>query len=134
MARLTHELRDLIVDRVGRFTTDVLVGWEAGTQGKQRVGGKLFDRHPPEYFEGQRREDWYAGYRSGMAHREEKASSRTVVFIGENAEGQVTIRRKGWGVRRGEVVTQMERKGCYGDITVMYWDGSMIVRTVNCGI
>jgi len=27
MAKLTQELRDLIADRVGRFSTDVLVGW-----------------------------------------------------------------------------------------------------------
>lgn len=134
MAKLTQELRDLIVDRVGRFTTDVLVGWEAGTQGKQRIGGKLFDRHPPDYFVGSRLSDWYAGYKAGLTYHGEKASRRTVVFVGENAEGQVIVHRKGWGARRGEVVTQMERKGCYGDVTVMYWEGSKIVRTVNCGI
>ncbi len=134
MARLTQGLQDLVVDRVGRINTDVLVGWDAGTQGKQRIGGKLFDRIPPDYFVGPRRDDWYAGYRAGLAHRKEKASSRTVVFVGENAKGSVTIHRKGWGARRGEVVTQMERKGCYGTVSVFYWDGSKIARTVTCGI
>lgn len=134
MARLTQELRDLIAERVGRFNTDVLVGWEAGMQGKQRIGGKLFDRHPPDYFVGPRRDEWYAGYRAGLAQHKQMASTRTVVFVGENTAGPLTIRRKGWGVRRGEVVTQMERKGCYGSVTVFYWEGSKVVRTINCGI
>lgn len=134
MAKLTQELCDLISDRVGRFSTDVLVGWEAGMQGKQRIGGRLFDRHPPDYFVGPRLADWYAGYNAGLAYHGEKASSRMVIFVGENAEGQLTIRRKGWGVRRGEIVTQMERKGCYGTVSVFYWEGSKVVRTVNCGI
>lgn len=134
MAKLTQELLDLIADRVGRINTDVVVGWEAGIRGKQRIGGKLFDRHPPDYFVGHRLADWYAGYNAGLAHHCEKASSRMVVFVGENGEGQLTVRRQGWGARRGEVVTQMERKGCYGNISVFYWEGSKIVRTVNCGI
>lgn len=95
MARLAQELRDMVAERIGRFNTDVLVGWEAGTQGKQRIDGKLFERHPPDYFVGPRRDDWYAGYRAGLAHRQEKANNREVVFVGENAEGSVTIRRKG---------------------------------------
>lgn len=134
MTKLTQELHDLIIDRVGRFNTDVLVGWEAGMQGKQRIGGKLFNRHPPDYFVGSRLTDWYAGYRAGLERHDKKAGDRIVVFVGENGEGQLTVRRKGWGVRRGEVVTQMERKGCYGSISVFYWEGSKVVRTVNCGI
>ena len=134
MAKLTEELRDFILDCVGRFSTDVLTGWESGQQGKQRIGGKLFDRHPPEYFVGRRLADWYAGYQAGLSHHEKEASKRTVVFVGENKDGQLTIRRKGWAVRRGQVVTQMERKGCYGSVSVFYWEGSKIVRTVNCGI
>ena len=134
MATLTQELRDEIVERVGRFNTDVLVGWEAGTQGKRRIGGKLYDRHPPDYYVGPRRDEWYAGYKGGLALREETARNRMVVFVGENAKGPLTITRKGWGARRGEVVTQMERKGCYGLVCVFYWEGSKVVRTVNCGI
>lgn len=134
MAKLTQELREMIVDRVGRISTDVVVGWEAGIRGKQRIGGKLFDRHPPDYFVGPRLADWYAGYNGGLTHHGEAANKRTMVFVGENDDGPLTVRRKGWGVRRGEVVTQMERKGCYGSISVFYWEGSKIVRTVNCCI
>lgn len=43
--------------------------------------------------------------------------------------------RTGWSVPRGEIVTQMERKGCSGDVTVYYFnENSEIVRTVKCGI
>lgn len=38
------------------------------------------------------------------------------------------------GVRRGEIVTQLESKGCSGDVRVFYFEGSRLARTVNCGI
>jgi hypothetical protein len=134
MARLTNQLRDLITERVGRFNTDVLVGWEAGQQGKQRIGGRLFDRCPPEHFLGLRCDDWRSGYRAGLAEKEHEASRREVTFAGVNQDGGVVVRRKGWGVPRGQVVTQMERRGCYGLVLVQYWNGSTVVRTVHCQI
>lgn len=134
MAKLTQELVDLIKDRVGRFNTDVLVGWEAGLQGKKRVGRRLFDRLPPDYFEGQRRDDWYAGHRAGLAARNSHTNEKTVTFVGENKDGNLIVTRKGWGVRRGEVVTQLERKGAYGLVMVFYRKDGNIVRTVNCQI
>lgn len=134
MARLTEELRELIIDRVGRFNTDVLVGWEAGLQGKQRIGGRLYDRHPPDYFVESRRNDWDAGYRAALRERDRASLRREVTFCGHNGTESVIVRRKGWSVRRGEVVTQLERKGCYGLVLVQYWRGSEIVRSVNCQI
>jgi len=134
MAKLTQELIDLIKDRVGRFSTDVLVGWEAGMLGKERVGRRLFDRLPPEHFTGPRRDDWYAGHRAGLAERKSAANEKTVTFVGENKDGNLIVTRKGWGVRRGEVVTQLERKGAYGLVMVFYRKGGKIIRTVNCQI
>lgn len=134
MTRLTAELKELIESRVGRFTVDVLTGWEAGLQGKQRIGRRLFPRLPPDHFIGPRRDDWYAGHKAGLAHRETCANNRSAVFVGESVKGQVIITRKGWGTPRGKVVTQMERAGCFGSVSVFYWEGSKIVRTVNCGI
>lgn len=134
MARLTNELRDLIVDRVGYFSVDVLTGWEAGLKGKERIGRRLFDRVPPDHFQGQRRRDWYAGHRGALRYRDRIEAARSVSFVGECKDGQVTISRKGWSVKRGEIVTRLERAGCYGDVMVFYWEGSKIVRTIRCGI
>lgn len=129
-----QELRDLITERIGRCNVDIMTGYEAGQQGKQRIGGKLFDRHPPDYFAGSRCDDWYTGYRVGLADHERQMSERTVTFAGWNGKESVVVSRKGWSVKRGIVVTQLERQGCFGDITVSYWQGSKIVRTINCGI
>ena len=136
MAKLTNELRDLIVDRVGRFTTDVLVGWEDGLKGKKRYrpGGRLFDREPPEHFVGPRIIDWTDGYRAALVYRE-RYMKRDVAFIGTGPDGKdMRVERKGWGVRRGEIVTRMERAGCRGDVYVFYRENGNIVRTVKCGI
>jgi hypothetical protein len=129
-----QELRALVATYVDRVNVDVLTGWEAGIQGKERIGRKLFDRVPPEYYEGQRRHDWYAGHRAATLHRELRLV-RSVSFLGNTPDGEsVRIERKGWGVRRGEIVTRMERMGCRGDVSVFYREGGNIVRTVNCGI
>lgn len=133
MSRLTTELKDLIVERVGRFNVDVLSGWEEGIKGKQRIAGRLFDRYAPDHLNGQRYHDWNVGYRAGLMHRAHEAAWRETVFYGTTPNGELVVRRKGW-VARASVVSQMARKGAYGDVTVFYWERSKIVRTVNCGI
>lgn len=134
MARLTQELKELVESYVGRFNVDVLTGWEAAMKGQERIGTRLFPRMPPSHFTGQRRHDWYAGHRAGELHRDSHKMRRTVTFAGHNGTESVIVTRKGWGVPRGEVVTQLARKGCYGLVLVSYWQGSKVVRTVNCGI
>lgn len=60
---------------------------------------------------------------------------REVHFIGTTATGeQVAIVRKGWNVKRGDIVSLMEKRGCYGDVFVSYFEGTTLKRTVVCGI
>jgi hypothetical protein len=129
-----QELHDLILDRTGRANVDMMTGCEAGMQGKQRIAGKLWDRHPPDHYVGSRRDDWYAGYKVGLVEHERQLRDRTVTFAGWNGTEAVVVSRRGWSVKRGIVVTQLARQGCFGDVTVSYWQGSKIVRTINCGI
>lgn len=48
-------------------------------------------------------------------------------------EGLVSVTRKGW-IQRGPIITQLERKGVCGDVTVCYLENEQIKRTVACGI
>lgn len=128
---LTKELIALITEKVGRFNTDILSGWEAGLMGKERIGRKLFDRCAPEHLTGQRFADWNIG--RDAACRYKKSLVRQTYFTGKGPHGEIKIVRAGW-VSRGKVVTQMERAGAYGDVFVSYTEGGEVKRTVVCGI
>lgn len=43
-----HKSVEVIQEAVGRWSTDIAMGWEAGLMGKVRRGGRLFNRHPPD--------------------------------------------------------------------------------------
>lgn len=131
MATLTQELIDLITEQVGRFNTDVLTGWETGLQGKQRIGGRLYERHAPEHLEGQRYADWLAGKEA--ARRYKDGIRRETHFTGHGPNGEMLVVRKGW-VARGKVITQMEKAGACGDVLVFYMENGKIKRTERCGI
>jgi hypothetical protein len=131
MATLTQKLIDIITARVGKFNTDVLAGWEAGMNGKQRIGGKLYERHPPEHLQGQRYADWLTGKEAAQRHK--ASSHRSTHFAGKGPDGDMLVVRKGW-VARGKVITQMEKAGARGDVFVYYFENGNIVRTVQCGI
>jgi hypothetical protein len=129
---LTQELIDQVTQYAGRFNTDVLLGWEAGQQGRQRIGNLLVERSPPEHFSGNRYTDWLVGYEA--ANRHKTGSPKTTRFVGKGHEGQMVVVRKGWIARaaRAKVITQMQKDGAYGEVDVFYLEGSDIKRTVNC--
>lgn len=131
MASLTPELVDLITQKVGRFNTDVLTGWETGLRGKRLIGGKFYEQTAPEHLQGKRYFDWLAGKEAACRHRE--SLHRTTHFVGTGSSGEMRVVRKGWVARR-KVVTQMERGGAAGDITVFYFENGELKRTVMCMI
>lgn len=129
---ITSELVSLITERVGRFNVDVLSGWEAGLLGKERpFGHKLFDREPPAHLTGSRSNDWYAGRNAAIQHK--KLVRRETRFIGFDGKDGVVVVRKGW-IARTKVISQMERAGAYGVVTVSYIENGIVKRTVECGI
>ncbi|MES2877540.1 MAG: hypothetical protein V4713_03890 [Pseudomonadota bacterium] len=132
-----HNSVEIITAEVGRWDLDIAAGWEAGLLGKKRVGGMLFDRQPPEHFfeakNGQRLVDWVAGRDAALRYRK-NVIARSVHFVGNKEGGEVLVIRKGWGVRRGAVISQLESQGCSGDVRVFYFEGVKLARTVNCGI
>lgn len=128
---VTAELIALITEKVGRCNTDIISGWEAGLMGKERVGGRLFQRCAPEHLTGVRFTDWYEGLNA--AARYKKSIRRETHFLGDGPNGQISVVRKGW-VARASVVTQMERAGAYGNVTVFYLENGTIKRQVQCGI
>ena len=129
-----HTSVETITAQVGRWDLDIAAGWEAGLLGKTRVGGRLFDRHPPEHFlekkNGQRLDDWIAGRDAALRYRK-YVMYRSVHFVGNSTKGEMLVVRKGWGVRRGEVITQLEKNGCFGDVRVYYFECGKIARTVE---
>lgn len=132
-----HTSIETIKSEVGRWDFDVAAGWHAGLLGKQRLGSWLVDRRPPDHFLEEknihRLLDWVSGRDAAVLYRK-RVLNRSVHFVGTNKDGSLVIVRKGWGVPRGQIISQLERKGCFGDVHVFYFDGSEIARTVNCGI
>ena len=133
-----HTSIETITKAVGRWNSDIAAGWATGLQGKQRIGSRLYERRPPEHFyepqNTRRFLDWVAGHKAALQYRKLDLC-RQVYFTGTKADGSdVVIVRNGWGVRRGQVVTQLEKQGCTGDVRVLYFEGSTIIRSVNCGI
>jgi hypothetical protein len=126
---LTQALIDQVTKYAGRFNTDVLLGWEAGLQGRQRIGGMLIQRSPPEHFTGGRYVDWLTGCEA--AERYKTQNAQTTRFVGKGPAGEMVVERKGW-VGRGKVVAKMQKAGAYGDVDVFYFEGAEIKRTVNC--
>ena len=133
---MTPELIALVTKCVGRFNVDVLSGWEAGMLGKERpYGGKLFDRLPPVHLTGSRVTDWYAGQKAAYQHKKNirRATWRETHFLGSNGTEGIVVVRKGW-IARAKVVSQMERAGARGVVTVSYTEKGIVKRTVECGI
>lgn len=132
-----HSSIETITNAVGRWNTDIATGWDTGLKGKRRILGRLYDRHPPEHFlepqNTSRYMDWLEGYTAAIRYRSIELN-RTVHFVGHNTDGRVSIERKGWGVRRGSVITKMEDMGCRGTVMVYYFEGAALKRTVECGI
>lgn len=128
---ITTELIELITKHVGRFSTDILTGWEAGLQGKRRAGGRLVVQSPPEHFQGGRYHDWLAGHDAAVKYKASRC--RETRFSGIGPAGAIIVLRKGW-IARNKVITQMEKAGAYGDVYVDYLEQGEIKRTVNCGI
>jgi hypothetical protein len=124
------DLQQTIMDTIGRYSTDIHSGWEAGMQGKKRIAGKLFDHHPPEHLHGPRRDDWYVGYSTALKNR----PLRQTHLIGDIPGGDtIKIVRKGW-VSWTPIVTRLEGMGVRGDVYVAYTENGNIKRTVNAGI
>jgi hypothetical protein len=126
---LTNELIELVRQHAGRFNTDVLLGWEAGLQGKERIGGVLIQRSPPEHFAGSRYLDWLAGIEAAEQYK--ALNVKTTRFRGKGPDGEMSLERKGW-VGRAKVIAQMQKAGAYGEVDVFYLEGTEIKRTVNC--
>lgn len=132
-----HTSVETIRKHVGAWNTDIASGWETGLLGKRRVGGRLFERYPPDHLykpeNAKRLDDWRRGMAAAKTYRERVIPQRETHFVGKNKEGDVVVVRKGW-VARGPVVTQLQNRGCGGDVMVFYFEGSKIKRTVQCGI
>ncbi|BBN90562.1 MULTISPECIES: hypothetical protein [Rhodocyclales] len=133
-----HTSVEVIQREVGRWNTDIALGWETGLQGKKRIGNRLYERHPPDHFlEPQnhaRYTDWLRGYEKATQYRRFELR-REVHYVGENESGPVKGVYQGWGIKRGSIVSRLiDKHGCYGDVYFYYFEGTKIVRTVKCGI
>lgn len=114
---------------VGKLNVDVLSGWEAGIQGKERISRMLNNRLPPAHLSGPRLLDWIAG-RDGAARL---LATRLTFFMGSSLSGDMEIKRKGW-VSRWPVIHKMGSKGFSGDVRVYYMEDGEIVRQHDCCI
>jgi len=130
--KLTKKLIERITIFAGKFNTDILLGWEDGLKGKQRIGGKLFHRNPPAHFSGERLDDWYKGYKAAKKYKE--SLRRCTIFFAKSQHGRMKIVRKGWIYQLGKVITQMEKAGAYGDVEVFYFENGEVKRIVKSGI
>lgn len=138
MAVAQHTSVEVIQREVGRWNTDIALGWETGLLGKERIGRHLYERRAPDHFyESQnhgRLMDWLTG-RDKAAQYRKLDLCREVHYVGENKDGPVKGVYKGWGVKRGQVVTRLiDKHSCFGDVYFYYFEGTKIVRTVKCGI
>lgn len=64
-----HKSAEVIEREVGRWNTDIALGWEAGLKGKERpYGRRLFDRQPPDHFYEKQNHarlmDWLLGHQA----------------------------------------------------------------------
>lgn len=132
-----RERAELIRLHVGRCNTDILAGWDVGLMGKQRLGHGLVRRFPPDHlYEPQnqaRLRDWNEGYEAAQKYKTVYLQ-RVVHYLGENSSGPVRGKLKGWSCNRGHIVSRLEKQGCFGDVTFLYFEGSEVKRTHNCGI
>lgn len=133
-----HTSKETVEREVGRWNTDIALGWEAGLRGKQRIAGRLFERLAPVHFyetqNSNRLLDFQCGKEAAQRYRKQELA-REMHFVGHNKAGEeVLIKRKGWNTPRGPIITRLMDKGCFGNVQVYYFDGVKIVRTVNCGI
>lgn len=132
-----HKSVEVIQEAVGRWSTDIAMGWEAGLMGKVRRGGKLFNRHPPDHFyESQnigRLQDWELGFSRAKTYKALHLG-KALHYCGKNSSGEVKGSYKGWGVKRSVVVSRLEREGCCGTVDFYYFEAGKIVRHVQCGI
>lgn len=129
-----HLSHETIREHVGRINTDVVSGWEKGVGPRRKVGGRLYEHWPPEHLPDGRRADWMEGYRAGKAYRD-RWMRKSVMFHGYRADGSsLTVTRRGWGAKRGQVLAQMEKMGIASDVTASYFEGGELKRTVRCGI
>lgn len=130
--------RELVMKEVGYWNTDVQVGWDTGLLGKYRPhpGSRLLNRMPPDHFlephNFQRYTDWNAGKEAAERYRKH-AGLKSCHFHGYTPTKEVVIKRKGYPPR-GPIVMRMEQMGVLGDVTVYYFVGGALVRTVKCGI
>lgn len=124
---------EMIRTKVGHVNVDVIAGWEAGMRGRERIGGKLYERLPADHLTRPRRLDWYAGQNAAKLYR--SSVRRVTWFTGYTSDGEtVEIRRSGW-VGRKRVISQMARRGVAGDVRVLYFHANgNLARTVNVGI
>lgn len=135
---------DIIKQHCGNWNLDIAAGWEAGMLGRERVAGKLFNRHPPEHFyeakNANRLSDWILGRDKAIEYREKARNNKWTFFSAWTHDGQLlTVNRRGWGVARGPIVAKLEKMGAVGDVSVKYYDyslaeGNQVARTVTCGI
>jgi hypothetical protein len=133
-----HVSVDVIEREVGRWNTDIALGWETGLRGKERRFGRLEERHPPDHLleskNVARYKNWLLGFDKAKNYRE-RLLCREIHFLSENENGQIRGVYKGWAIRRGKVVIHLVKKfGCFGEVTFYYLQGKEIVRTVSCGI
>lgn len=117
------------VERLARkINVDVLSGWEAGIQGRQRVHGALVDRTPPEHLTGQRLADWHTGREAAA----KLLSTRMTIFTAKSVKGEeIKVTKKGW-VHRWPTVIAICKKGVIGGVDVFYMEEAEIVRKHNC--
>lgn len=122
--------REKIQKYAGKCNVDVMSGWEAGLLGKERIGGKLFDRFPPDHIQGSRLDDWLMGRNAAIR----LLQSRLTFFTGKTLDNQeLMIKRRGW-VARGPVIKLMEKRGAIGWVQVHYVEDGEIVRKHDCGL
>jgi len=93
----------------GRIDTDVMSGWEAGKKGLKDA---------PSHFTGTRFFRWL----DGLSAWEKRRKDKSTIVIGYKPGGEKYERRRAGYVSRRIMVTQFERAGCIGEVTVIHMD------------
>ena len=118
----------------GTYTADLHSGWTQGIGPRLKIGGRLYDHTPPANLDGERLNNWVWGYARGKTYRRNHMS-KSMHFHARLAQGiffkDVVIVRKSWSAKKDPVLAELQKLGCAGEVTIQYFEGSVLKRTVS---
>jgi hypothetical protein len=106
------------------------LGYQAGKRGKERIGGRLFDRLPPAHFGARRAAEWQIGYEAGLR---ERANRWAVAYWTDPTTLALTSKMYKGRPSRKRIVQHLAARGVVGDVDV-YYHGPSGCAVYQCGI